>query len=170
MSVAPGEITGLLAGFGSGQNEEAGRLVALVHAEPWAIAGRCMRRERADHTLPAALPVHEAYLSLAGRHEIQWQNPAHFFGFAVQVMRHVLLDYAREHRALKRGGAGATVTLDDALLVTEDHLDNIVIPDDSLRRLAAIDPKQIAKVKRHWTYAKAWLRRDMNARCVYAAG
>src|SRR6266496_2571766 len=126
------EITGLLAKLNSGEPEVSARLIALVYHELRAMAHRCMRRERPDHTLQATVLVHEAWLRLVDQSGIQWQNRAQFFGFAAQVMRRVLVDYAREHRALKRGGAAAKVSLDDALLVAEDHLDRVLIVDESL--------------------------------------
>src|SRR5947207_6359986 len=101
------EITGLLARLSSGEAEVSAQLIALVYPELRAMAQRCMRRERPDHTLQATVLVHEAWLRLAGQSGIQWQSRAQFFGFAAQVMRRVLVDYAREHRALKRGGAAA---------------------------------------------------------------
>src|SRR5262249_23595399 len=137
-----GEITRLLARAGAGHTEDSARLAGLVYAELHAIAGRCMRRERPDHTLQATVLVHEAYLRLLGQRDVEWQNRAQFFGFAARVMRRVLLDYAREHRALKRGGAAQRIGLDDVLLVAEDHLENILILDASLERLNALDAEQ----------------------------
>jgi len=182
------EITKLLAELNAGKPDVSARLVALVYPELHAIAGRCMRRERPDHTLQATVLVHEAYLRLVGQSNIQWESRAQFFGFAAAVMRRVLVDYAREHRALKRGGAAARVTLDDALLVTEEHMDRVLMIDDSLQKLAGVDPEQArvvelrffagmnveetaavlgistATVKREWSHAKAWLQRDMRSR------
>jgi RNA polymerase sigma factor (TIGR02999 family) len=130
--------------------------------------------------------VHEAYFRLVGQ-QVEWQNRAHFFGIASQVMRRILLDYARDRRAVKRGAGGKRVTLDDALMISEDHLDDILILDESLRKLALKDPAQsrlvelrffggmtveetaevlgisTATVKREWSHAKAWLRRAMRA-------
>ena len=187
------EITGLLVRLKSGEPEVSARLIALVYPELHAMAGRCMRRERPDHTLQPTVLVHEAFLRLVGQSGIQWESRAQFFGFAAAVMRRVLVDYAREHRALKRGGAAARVTLDDALLVTEEHLDRVIMIDDSLRKLAEVDPGQArvvelrffagmnveetaealgispATVKREWSHAKAWLQRDMQLRGAHGA-
>ena len=187
------EITKLLAELNSGAPDVSARLVALVYPELHAIAGRCMRRERPDHTLQATVLVHEAYLRLVGQSHIQWESRTQFFGFAAAVMRRVLVDYAREHRALKRGGAAARVTLDDALLVTAEHMDRVLMIDDSLRKLAGVDPEQArvvelrffagmnveetaavlgistATVKREWSHAKAWLQRDMRSRGAHGA-
>ena len=157
------------------------------------MAGRCMRRERPDHTLQATALVHEAYFRLVGQGHVQWQNRAHFFGTAARAMRCVLLDYAREHRAKKRSGAATRVTLDDVLLVTEDHIEDVLMLAETLQKLAAIDPHEsrlvelrffagmtveetsevmgisTATVKREWSHAKAWLRREMDGRAIHAA-
>ncbi len=187
MDTGPREVTQLLAKLSAGDSEASSRLIALVYGELRAMAGRCMRNERPNHTLQATVLVHEAYLRLAGQDEIHWQNRAHFFGIAARVMRRVLLDYAREHRAKKRSG-GARVTLDDHLMVSEDHLEDVLILDESLQKLAAVDPQQsqlvelrffagmtveetaevmgisTATVKREWSHAKAWLIRSMKTK------
>ena len=191
MEPGPQEVTQLLAKLSKGDSEASSQLIVLVYAELRAMAGRCMRGERPNHTLQATVLVHEAYLRLAGQEEIQWQNRAHFFGIAARVMRRVLLDYAREHRAKKRSG-GARVTLDDSVMISEDHLEDVLIMDESLKKLAAVDPKQsqlvelrffagmtveetaevmgisTATVKREWSHAKAWLAREMKARPIFA--
>jgi RNA polymerase sigma factor (TIGR02999 family) len=192
MDDCPGEVTQLLAKIASGNAAVSERLIPLVYAELRAMAGRCMRRERPDHTLQATVLVHEAFLRLVGEHNIQWQSRTHFFAIAAKVMRRVLIHYAREHRAIKRGGAGMRADLEDALehslLVAEDHLEEVLMVDESLKKLAAIDPAQsrlvelrffagmtveetsavmglsTATVKREWTHAKAWLRREMKGR------
>jgi RNA polymerase sigma-70 factor (ECF subfamily) len=184
MDTGPGEVTRLLGKLAEGDGEASARLIALVYGELRAIAGRCMRRERPEHTLQATVLVHEAYMRLAGEDGIQWQSRAHFFGIAARVMRRVLLDYAREHRAKKRSG-GARVTFDDGLVVSQDHLEDILILDECMQKLAAVDPRQsqlvelrffagltveetaevmsisTATVKREWSHAKAWLIREM---------
>jgi RNA polymerase sigma-70 factor (ECF subfamily) len=194
MPSSSGEVTQLLARVRSGDAEAPERLIGLVYAELRKLARSCMRRERGEHTLQATALVHEAYLRLVGQRVVEWQNRAHFFGIAAQVMRRILLDYAREHRALKRGGGGVRITLDDALTVSEEQLENIVMLDESLRKLALKDPGQsrlvelrffagmsveetaevlgisTATVKREWSHAKAWLRRDMGAERADAAG
>ena len=191
MSTEPREVTQLLAKLSAGEREASARLIQLVYGELRAMAHHCMCRERAGHTLQATGLVHEAYLRLAGQ-DIQWQNRAHFFGIAARVMRRVLLDYAREHRAKKRSG-GKQVTLEDHLVVSEGHLEDIVILDQCIEKLAAVDPQQArlvelrffagmnveetaevmgistATVKREWSYAKAWLAREMNERPRRAA-
>jgi RNA polymerase sigma factor (TIGR02999 family) len=190
---SPGEVTQLLTKLSKGDNEASTRLIALVYSELRAMAGRCMRRERPDHTLQATVLVHEAYMRLAGQDGIQWQSRAHFFGIAARVMRRILLDYAREHRAAKRGGAATRIAFDEALVVSDDRLEDILILDESLQKLAAVDPEQgrlvelrffagmtveetsevmgisTATVKREWSHAKAWLRREMDGRASRAS-
>jgi len=188
------EVTQLLARLSRKDPEDSARLISLVYTELRSMAGRCMRHERPGHTLQATVLVHEAYLRLVGLDGIEWQSRAHFFGIAARVMRCILLDYAREHGARKRGGGAARVSLDQALLVTEDHLEDVLALDESLQRLEASDPEQsrlvelrffagmtveetaevmgisTATVKREWSHAKAWLRRDMDRRRIGVAG
>jgi RNA polymerase sigma factor (TIGR02999 family) len=194
MANGAGEITRLLAQLGVTVDDGSERLIELVYQDLRAIAAACMRRERPDHTLQATVLVHDAYLRLAAASGIRWQNRAHFFAIAAKVMRRILVEYAREHRALKRGGAVARVALDDALMVTEEHLEKALLLDRSLQRLASVDPEHsrlvelrffaglsveetsevmgisTATVKREWSHAKAWLQRDMRARGAHAGG
>jgi RNA polymerase sigma-70 factor (ECF subfamily) len=194
MGDSPGEVTQLLARIASGDAGVSEQLISLVYSELHAMAGRCMRHERPGHTLQATVLVHEAFLRLVSEHDVEWQSRTHFFAIAAKVMRRVLIHYAREHRALKRGGAGARIDLEDALLVAEDHLEEVLMVDESLKKLAAIDPEQsrlvelrffagmtveetaavmgisTASVKREWSHAKAWLRREMNGRQIDARG
>ena len=187
-ATSPNDVTRLLIEWSNGDHTALDQLIPLVYDELRRLARRYMRREKQGHTLQTSALIHEAYLRLVDQENVRLQNRAQFFGFAATVMRRVLVDYAREHRALKRGGAGAKVTLDDALLVSEDHLDRVLMIDDSLRKLAAVDPDQsrvvelrffagmnveetaealgisTATVKREWSHAKAWLQRDMRSR------
>jgi RNA polymerase sigma factor (TIGR02999 family) len=188
-----GEVTRILERIRSGDAQAPERLIEAVYAELRKLASSCMRRERPDHTLQATALVHEAYVRLMGQREVEWQNRAHFFGIAAQVMRRILLDHARDRRALKRGAAGRRVTLDDALMVSEYQLDNVLALDQSLRKLALKDPAQSrlvelrffagmtveetaevlgissATVKREWSHAKAWLNRDMGTKAADAS-
>jgi RNA polymerase sigma-70 factor (ECF subfamily) len=192
--MASGEVTRLLAQVRSGDEKVPDHLIELVYSELRKLASSCMRRERPDHTLQATALVHEAYFRLIGQRGVEWQNRAHFFGIAAQLMRRILLDYARDRRAGKRGGGAKRITLEDALMVSDDHLDNILILDQSLRKLALKDPAQsrlvelrffagmtveesaevlgisTATVKREWSHARAWLIRDMSAKVTSATG
>lgn len=186
MSERAGEITRLLGQLHSGNESAAAELVPLIYAELHQLAASCMRRERPGHTLQATALVHEAYIRLLGQREVDWQNRSHFFGIAAQVMRRILLDYARKHHAAKRGGPREKVRIDEALLVSDDQLEAVLAIDESLSRLEKIDPRQsrvvelrffaglnveqtaaalgisTATVKREWQFAKAWLQREMD--------
>jgi RNA polymerase sigma factor (TIGR02999 family) len=144
-----------------------------------------MRRERTGHTLQPTALVNEAYVRLVGQREVQWKSRAHFYGIAGQIMRRVLLDFARKRLSAKRGGAGWRVTLDEGMVIAEDRLDDILLIDEALNRLAQMDPRQSRivelrffaglsfeetaaaldispiTVKRDWSSAKAWLYREM---------
>jgi RNA polymerase sigma factor (TIGR02999 family) len=181
MEYAPGEVTQLLAALKTGDHGAESRLLEAVYAELHRMAVRYMRRERPDHTLQATALIHEAYVDLIRQPEKNWQNHGHFYGVAARIMRRVLVDYARTHRAAKRGGGQQKVCLDDALLMTCQQSDELVALDEALSRLAQFDARQsrivelrffgglgeeeIAEVlgvssrtvRRDWGVAKAWL-------------
>ena len=186
MPEADGDITRLPGQLRAGNQDVAAQLVPLVYGELRRIAGAQMRRERPGHTLQATAVVNEAYMRLAGDQEIQWQNRAHFFAIAAVTMRRVLLDYARQRHAGRRGGAGAhKVDLDANLLICDDRLEDVVALDQVLARLSVMDPDQgrivelrffaglnveetaevmgisPSTVKREWRLAKAWLDREL---------
>jgi RNA polymerase sigma factor (TIGR02999 family) len=183
---AGGSVTALLGRLRDGRTDVADQLVPLIYDELRRIAGAQMRRERVGHTLQATAVVHEAYMRLAGEQEIQWQNRAHFFAIAARVMRQVLLDYARQRRAEKRGGEAAQkVEIDAELLVGPNRIEDIVAMDEVLTRLSDLDQLQgrivelrffgglsveetaevmdisDSTVKREWRSAKAWLHREL---------
>ena len=148
------------------------------------MARRYLWRERPDHTLQSAALVHEAYLRLVHEDSPRWNNRAHFFGVAAQLMRHILVDHARNRLAAKRGAGAPRLTLDPKIAPQVGEVDLIVL-DDALKRLASLDPQQSriielrffgglsiqdtsevlglspATVKREWATARAWLRREM---------
>ena len=182
MRVAGGEVTRLLGQLGAGSQDVAGQLVPLIYDELRRIAGAQMRRERADHTLQATAVVHEAYMRLVGDQEIDWQSRAHFFAIAARTMRRVLMDYARQRHAGRRGGEGARkVDIDAELLIADDRLEDVAALDELLGQLTEMDPEQgrivelrffaglnveetaevmgisPRTVKREWRLAKAWL-------------
>jgi len=187
MERAPGEVTLLLKEVTKGNQRALERLIPLIYDELHRLAARCMRQERADHTLQPTALVHEAYLRLVGKRTVNWESRAHFFAAAAQLMRHILIDHAKHHLRAKRGGEHRKVSLDEALLFSEDKSAELVALDESLARLANIDPRQsrivelryfggltieeTAKildvspktVKRDWTVAKAWLYGDLKA-------
>jgi RNA polymerase sigma factor (TIGR02999 family) len=179
------DVTRLLLDWSNGDRQSLDELLPIVYQELRRLAQHYIRQERPDHTLQATALVHEAYLRLIDAGEVRWQNRAHFFGAAAQVMRHVLVDMARQRRAQKRGG-GQKLSLDEALVVPgeADDLDLVAL-NEALDRLAEIDPQQSKiielryfggltveetaealrvsprTVKRGWRVARAWLRREI---------
>ncbi|HUB28051.1 MAG TPA: sigma-70 family RNA polymerase sigma factor [Terracidiphilus sp.] len=182
------EVTVLLSALKQGDDAAAARLMPLIYDELRRLAGSYMRRERSDHTLQATALVHEAYLKLVEQRSTDWQNRAHFFGVAAQLMRRILVDHARGHTRQKRGGEHAKVSLDEALVFAEQQADEVLAVDDSLNQLAKMDPRQARVVelrffgglsveetadvlgvspktiKREWSVAKAWLTADLKQR------
>ena len=187
MNDAPGEITRLLEEFRNGKEGSEGKLLELVYAELRRMARRYMRRERREHTLQATALVHEAYLKLVDQNERSWQNRIHFMAVAANMMRRVLVDYARSHGTAKRGGEVRKQQLEDeALLMTPEKSDEMVSLDRALDRLSAVSARQsrivelrffgglsideVAQllgvasktVNRDWGVARAWLHREMS--------
>ena len=182
---SPHEITRLLEDWGRGDEAAFARLLPLVHPELRRIARRQMGGERAGHTLQATALVNEAYLRLAGRDNFEWQGRAHFYAVCAQVMRHVLVDYARRHTRDKRGGGAVQVSLDEAALVAEGRADDFVALDEALCALEEVDPQKgkivalryfagltveetaevlgvsPTTVRREWRRARAWLYRSI---------
>ena len=188
MPEAGGDVTLLLEQVRAGKDGASDQLVALIYDELRRIAGAQMARERHGHTLQATAVVHEAYLRLAGEHELQWQNRAHFFAIAAKTMRRVLRDYARQRRAGKRGGEDChRVDIDIDLFAEENRIEDLIAMDEILSRLSGMDPEQgrivelrffaglnveetaevmgtsPTTVKREWRLAKAWLGRELAA-------
>jgi RNA polymerase sigma factor (TIGR02999 family) len=184
----PGELTQLLIAWSQGDARALEQLTPLVYAELRKIAHRYMNRERAGHTLQTTAVVHEAFLRLLGNPQENWQNRAHFYAIAAQMMRRILVDYARANLRAKRGGETIRVALEDVdAPVTEPALDpDLIALDAALEKLAEIDPRrgrvvelrffgglsveetahvlQVAPdtVVRDWRVAKAWLFRYLN--------
>ena len=180
-----GDVTRLLGQLRSGKPDVGEQLVPLIYEELRRIAGAQMRRERPGHTLQATAVVNEAYMRLAGGQEVDWQSRAHFFAIAAKTMRRVLLDYARQRQAGKRGVGAHKVDIDAELLVGDDRIEDVVALDEVLRRLTEMDPDQgrivelrffaglnveetaeamgisPRTVKREWRLAKAWLDREL---------
>jgi RNA polymerase sigma factor (TIGR02999 family) len=181
------DITLLLKQLQTGKKEAESRLLEIVYPELRRIARKHLRNERTGHTLQATALVHEAYLQLTGQLGKEWKNRSHFFAVAAQLMRRILVDYARTKKAQKRDGGRARVELDDALAVSNDRLEEIILIDAALDRLAQWDPRQskivelrffgglteneVAEmlgvsartVKRDWNVARAWLHGELNA-------
>jgi RNA polymerase sigma-70 factor (ECF subfamily) len=185
MDQTPEDVTVLLAEATKGDQQAASKLVPFVYDELRRLARHYMRRERTDHTLQATALVHEAYLKLVQHQSVDWQNRAHFFGIAAQVMRHILVDHARGHGREKRGAGQQHVSLEEALVFSPEKSAELIKLDESLERLARLDPRQgrivelrffggltveetadvlgisPKTVKREWSVAKAWLHGDL---------
>jgi RNA polymerase sigma factor (TIGR02999 family) len=179
-------VTRLLVEWQNGDQKALDSLIPLVYQELRAIAGRYLSRESPGHTLQSTALVHEAYFKLIGQRRVRWQNRAHFFGIAAQMMRRILIDHARYQAREKRGGPAAKLSLDEAMAATVTQVDvDLLALDDALTALAQIDPRgariielrffsglsleetaevvgvSAGTVKRDWSAARAWLYREM---------
>jgi RNA polymerase sigma factor (TIGR02999 family) len=187
MKPARGDVTLMLQQLRMGNRDILDKLIPVLYDELRRLAAYYLRQERGNHTLQATALVHEAYLRLVDQQEVQWQNRNHFFGIAAQIMRRILLDYARKHEADKRGGSALqiSISLDDAVVLCEENAAELIALDGLLTRLAALDSQQgqvvelrffgglsvedtaqllhisPATVKRDWSMAKAWLAREL---------
>ena len=190
MSSDSDNVTRLLLDWGDGNQQALEELLPLIYNELRHLAHNFLYRERPGHTLQTTALVHEAYLKLIDQRDARWQNRAHFFALAAQAMRRILIDSARRHAALKRGGAGEKVSLDEAANISLEQSDNLLALDEALTALAEIDPQQCrvielryfggltieetaavmdlstATVKREWAMARAWLHQALTANAV----
>jgi RNA polymerase sigma factor (TIGR02999 family) len=181
------EITGLLRAWSNGDQGALEKLTPLVYEELHRLAARYMSRERAGHTLQTSALVNEAYLRLVDARSVRWQNRAHFFAVSAQIMRRILVDFARARHNLKRGGGARPVSLDQALLVSPELGPDVLALDEALDRLAVLNPRQSRVVElryfgglsedevaavlavsprtvRHdWSLARAWLYRELSS-------
>jgi RNA polymerase sigma factor (TIGR02999 family) len=179
------DVTALLGDWSRGNSTALGQLLPLVYAELRRVAARQLRRERADHTLQPTALVHEAYIRLVDQRQVDWQNRAHFFGVAAQVMRRILVDHARRHGADKRGQGQPCVSIDEAKDVAAPNEIPVLALDHALDRLDKIDAEltRIVELRafggltndeaahvlgvspstaqRDWRAAKAWLTREL---------
>jgi len=185
---AQSEITRLLADWGNGNQAALEKLLPLVYDELHRLASSYMRRERPDHTLQTTALVHEAYLRLVDQRHVRWQTRVHFFAAAAQMMRHILVDYARGRRRAKRGEGMPELSLDEAGILSSERTEELLEVNDALISLTAADPRKgrvfelryfggmsvdeaaealkvsPATVARDWRMAKAWLRREIGNR------
>jgi RNA polymerase sigma factor (TIGR02999 family) len=185
---APGEVTELLNKWSAGDAGALESLLPLVYAELRRIAGQYLRREPSEHTLQATALVHEAYLRLVRAQGFDWQNREQFFGISANLMRQILVDHARANCAIKRGGRDANLPLDESLNLSAESDEILLLLDEALDKLAALDPQsarivelryfagltieetaRILKtspmtVKREWATARAWLHREIAGR------
>jgi RNA polymerase sigma factor (TIGR02999 family) len=179
------DLTQLLLAWSEGDPCALDKLVPLVNDELRRLAHRYMSGERTGHTLETTALVNEAYIRLIDSSRVRWQNRTHFFAVSAQLMRRILVDYARSHRSMKRGGGLQPVTLDDTLLLSPDRDPDLVALDEALVRLASLDERKSRVVElrffgglgvdetaevlgvsadtvmRDWRLAKAWLMREI---------
>jgi len=140
-------VTGLLIDWRNGDQSAYERLVPMVYAELHRLAHHYMNRERADHTLQTTALVNEAYVRLVDQKRTNWQNRAQFFGICAELMRRILVDYARQQQYQKRGGGAQRVTLDETAQVTEEKTADLVALDEALKSLAKFDPRKARVVE-----------------------
>ncbi len=181
-----GQVTQLLKAMRAGDAGAAESLLPLVYKELHRLAKSYMRRERQDHTLQATALINEAYLRLA-RDDVDWKNREHFIGLAAHVMRRVLVDYARAHKAEVRGGGLQRVELEEGLAISAERTEEVLLLDDALGRLSEVNPRQARvvelryfgglsveqiasvlgiaprSVKRDWSVARIWLFKELRS-------
>jgi RNA polymerase sigma factor (TIGR02999 family) len=138
----PGDVTRLLRSWSSGEKQALNELAPLVYRELRGLAAAYLRRERPDHTLQPTAVVHEAYMRLVDQTHMESQNRAHFFAIAANLMRQILVNHARERRAVKRGGGGNRVALQDDAAKVEPREVDLLALDEALDELARLDPRQ----------------------------
>jgi RNA polymerase sigma factor (TIGR02999 family) len=185
---SPKEITRLLIAWGDGDESALAELAPLVHEELHRLAHRYMGAERAGHTLQTTALVNEAYMRLIDWKNVRWQNRAHFFGVSAQLMRRILVDFARSRGYQKRGAGAAVVTLDEAAPISNEKGADLVALDEALVALAELDVRQArvvelrffggltneeaaevlkvseGTVRRDWSLARAWLHRELTTK------
>ena len=187
MPLTRAETIELLAASTAGDSLATEKLVDLVYTELRRLALHYLGGEAPNRTLQATELVHEAYIRLIGQKEVHWQNRSHFVGVAAQFMRRILIDRARKRAAAKRGARPAKVTLDEAVAVSVENFDEMLLVDQALSRLSAVDAQQgrivelryfggltaeetakvlgisTATVNRDWNVARAWLYRELES-------
>lgn len=180
------EVTSLLQAWGRGDDDALQRLVPLVYDQLRLAARRYIGRERPGHTLDTGALIHETYLRLVDVRRVKWQNRAHFLAMCAQLMRRILIEFARSRGYQKRGGGATRVNFDEALLVGKPPDFNLLALDDALNRLAQVDERKskvvelrffggldvketaevmkvsVDTVMRDWKLAKVWLLRELS--------
>ena len=187
MASAP-DVTQLLVSWSQGDQKALEQLMPLVYGELRRLAAAYLRRERSNHTLQSTALVNEAFLRMVHQQDVQWRNRAHFYGIAAQMIRRILVDYARGQHAEKRGAGAVKLVLDEAMAVPQQSPDvDLLSLNDALDRLAELDERQSrvvelrffaglsieetaevmhlsqASIKREWQTARAWLFREMSS-------
>ena len=183
-SASPQDITELLLAWSEGNQDAFEKLTPLVYGELHRLAHHYMAGERTGHTLQSTALVNEAYLRLVQANHVRWQNRAHFFAVSAQLMRRILVDFARSRQYAKRGGNAPMLSLDQAPVAISDCAELVAL-DDALSALAAVDPRKsqvvelrffgglsveetaevlkvsVETVMRDWKLARVWLRREL---------
>jgi len=186
-STSRNDVTELLVAWNNGNQAARDLLMSLVYDELHRLARQYMRRESPGHTLQTSALVNEAFVRLVDQKNVRWQNRAHFFGIAAQLMRRILVDHARSRQTTKRGGAVQDISFDDALYVSDERNTEVVAVHEALEQLSKFDYRkgQIVELRffgglsidetaevlgvspgtvmRDWTLSKAWLRREISA-------
>lgn len=181
MGAGPGDVTILLREIRGDDQASSSELFSLIYQDLHRLAASFMRKERPDHTLRTTALVNEAYLRLFQGAPFQWENRKQLFGSMAHIMRNLLVDHARKHRAEKHGGMIQKISLDEALVPGEEHADNILILNEALEELGRLNPRQVEvielryfagltieetaaalevspeTVKLDWRFAKSWL-------------
>ena len=188
------DVTQLLVNWSQGDQAALEKLMPLVYGELRRLASAYLRRERSNHTLQSTALVHEAFMRMVHQQEVQWRNRAHFYAIAAQMIRRILVDYARSQHAEKRGSGAIKLELDEAMAVAQAGPDvDLLGLNDALDRLAELDERQgrivelrffaglsieetaevmslsPASIKREWQTARAWLFREMTRTAAYDA-
>src|SRR5213083_731410 len=187
MTASDNEVTQLLVAWGHGDQTALGQLMPLVYSELHRLAHRHIKKERPGHTLQTSALLNEAFVRLVDQRDVHWQSRAHFFAIAAQMMRRILVDYARSRRYAKRGGDARQVSFDEELIASRQLSADVVELHEALNKLAAIDERKSKVVElkffgglsieetaevldvspgtvmRDWTLAKAWLRREISS-------
>jgi len=180
------EVTQLLVAWNQGDQAALDALSPLINQELHRLAKRYMANERQGHLLQPTALVNEAWLRLIDWRNVEWQNRAHFFGLAAQIMRRILVDFARAQQSEKRGGDEIQVSLSEAADVAQERSAGLVVLDDALQTLEQLDPRQarvvelryfaglgleetaealkvsVGTVRRDWSLARAWLFRELS--------
>jgi len=187
MTATSQTLTQLLSAWSDGDKAALEQLMPMVYQELHRLAARHLAHERVGHTLQATALVNQTYLRLIDQKRVRWQNKAHFLGIAAQMMRRILVDYARARRYGKRGGGAPVVSLDEAATVSVEKASDLIAVDDALTRLSELDARKgrVVELKffgglsveeigevlqvspttvlREWRTAKAWLHRELSA-------
>jgi len=180
------EITQLLVAWSEGDQSALEQLVSVIHSELHRLAHHYMRHERPGHVLQTSALVNEAYIRLIDWKNVRWQNRAHFFGVAAQLMRRILVDFARQKNYLKRGGDALQVSLNEAAALAIERSEDLIALDDALTALGQLDERKAQVVEmrffgglsveevaqvldvsketvmRDWRLAKVWLLRELD--------